>query len=86
MTLEVTNIHEAKTHLSRLLEEVAQGKEIILAKAGKPMARLVPYRVEQKPRKPGGLKETLWVSPDFEEDLPPEVLKGFSGEDSWSTS
>lgn len=82
MSIEVTNIHEAKTHLSRLVEEVAGGKEIILAKAGKPMARLVPYRVEQKPRRPGGLKGKLWVSPDFDEPLPTEILKGFLGEGS----
>lgn len=82
MSIEMTNIHEAKTHLSRLLEEVAQGKEIILAKAGKPMARLIPYHAEQKPRRPGTCKKDLWVSPDFDEPLPEEILQEFWGKDA----
>jgi len=62
------NIHEAKTHLSRLLEKVQAGEEITISKAGKPVARLVPYKEPEPPkRKPGSLKGKIWMSPDFDE-------------------
>jgi prevent-host-death family protein len=65
--MDVTNIHEAKTHLSRLLDRVASGEEIVIAKAGKPVARLVPYKESLKPnRKPGSMKGKIWISPDFD--------------------
>lgn len=80
--MEITNIHKAKTHLSRLVDEAAQGKEIILAKAGKPMAKLVPYREAAKVRKAGRLKKTLWVAEDFDAALPSEILQDFYGEGS----
>jgi prevent-host-death family protein len=65
--MQLTNIHEAKTHLSKLVERVAAGEEIIIGKAGKPVARLIPYR-EPKPRKrkPGAWKGKVWISPDFD--------------------
>ena len=67
--MDVTNIHEAKTHLSRLLERVAGGEEIIIARAGKPVARLVPFKESLKPnRKPGSLKGKIWISPDFDKE------------------
>lgn len=73
----VVNIHEAKTHLSRLLEQAMAGEEVILAKAGKPCARLVPIS-EQKPvRKPGRLKGK--VDHDFFEPLPPGELALWEG-------
>ena len=56
---QIVNIHEAKTHLSRLLEQVHAGEEIILAKAGKPYARLVPLAVKPMMRRPGRLKGQL---------------------------
>jgi prevent-host-death family protein len=59
------NIHEAKTHLSRLVERAAAGEEIIIAKAGKPMARLVPPAEKaRKPRVPGMLKGKLYIAED----------------------
>lgn len=62
------NIHEAKTHLSRLLEKVQAGEEITISKAGKPVARLVPYQEPKPPkRQPGSLKGKIWISPDFDE-------------------
>jgi len=75
------NIHEAKTHLSRLVERAAAGEEIIIGKAGKPMAVLVRYQGSKKtPRKPGGWKGKAWISPDF--DRPDrEIEKLFYGED-----
>lgn len=72
------NVHEAKTHLSRLLERVAAGEEIVLGKAGRPVARLVPYRESRPPRQPGALEGRIWIAPDFD-DLDPEVLDAFEG-------
>ena len=66
------NIHEAKTHLSRLVERAAAGEEIIIAKAGKPMAKLVPYAPPIAPRKGGFLSDQVWESSDCwepDEDL-----------------
>ena len=56
---EMVNVHEAKTHLSRLLEEVHAGKEIILAKGGRPYARLLPLEAKASGRQPGRLKGAL---------------------------
>jgi len=74
------NIHEAKTHLSRLLERVARGEEIVIAKAGKPVAKLVPYQQDQGPRSPGGWEGRVRIAPDFDE-LPPELASAFGAED-----
>jgi prevent-host-death family protein len=60
------NIHEAKTHLSRLVEDVAAGGEILIAKGGRAMARLVPLRRDDTPRRPGLLKGKLRIADDFE--------------------
>jgi prevent-host-death family protein len=59
------NIHDAKTHFSELVAEVEQGGEVVIARAGKPVARLVPYETPQ-PRKPGLLKGKIWMAPDFD--------------------
>jgi prevent-host-death family protein len=79
--MAVTNIHEAKTHLSRLLERVEAGEEIIIAKAGHPVARLVPYRLPKTPpfRRPGSMKGKIWMSRDFDQ-LPDDVAAAFRGE------
>jgi prevent-host-death family protein len=62
------NIHEAKTHLSRLLERVEKGEEIVIARSGKPVAVLQPYREKPKePRKLGGWEGQVWISDDFDE-------------------
>lgn len=69
------NIHQAKTQLSKLVEEAAQGKEIIIAKAGKPIAKLVPLeKTERKPRIPGGMKGQIWMADDFDEPMSEEEL------------
>ncbi len=60
------NIHQAKTHLSRLVEDVASGSEILIAKGGRPMARLVPLRRDDSPRRPGLLKGKLKISEEFD--------------------
>ena len=72
------NVHDAKTHLSRLLERVAQGEEVIIAKSGRPVAKLV--RVAAEPRRPGRLKGRIHMGPDFDEPLPDEILRAFQGE------
>lgn len=73
------NIHEAKTHLSRLLVRVASGEEIVISKAGVPLARLVPFRGESGER-PLGLDRDLYRVPtDFNHTLPDDVLADFEG-------
>jgi prevent-host-death family protein len=72
------NVHDAKTHFSRLLDRVAQGEEIIIAKSGRPVAKLV--RVAAEPRKPGRLKGRIRIAPGFEEPLPDGILAAFRGE------
>ncbi len=75
----IANIHHAKTHLSALLSRVAKGEEIILAKAGTPIAKLVPYRKSSSMRKPGGWEGKVYMSPDFD-DLPKSLRSAFRGE------
>ena len=66
--MKVTNIHEAKTHFSKLVERAAAGEEIVIGKAGKPVARLIPYGSSDKvsKRRPGAWKGRVWISPDFD--------------------
>jgi prevent-host-death family protein len=73
------NIHEAKTHLSQLLEEAARGDEIIIAKAGKPIARLVAVDSDTTPRPRGLLNGKIWIADDFDAPLPDEILQSFTG-------
>jgi prevent-host-death family protein len=67
------NIHDAKTHLSRLLERVAMGEEVIIAKAGKPVAKLVPVGARPKKRLLGSAKGEFTVPEDFNAPLPKEI-------------
>jgi len=76
--MEIVNVHEAKTHLSRLLERVLAGEEILIAKAGNPVARLT--RVVREPRRPGRLKGRITISPDFDAPLPEPMAAAFRGE------
>ena len=64
------NIHQAKTHLSRLVEDVAGGAEVLIAKGGRPMARLVPLRRDETPRRAGLLKGKLRIADEFDRVLP----------------
>jgi prevent-host-death family protein len=75
----IVNIHDAKTHLSRIVDEVAAGAEVIIAKAGKPMARLVPLAPPVKQKRLGLLKGKLRVPDDFNAPLDEEVLASFEG-------
>jgi prevent-host-death family protein len=74
------NIHEAKTHLSRLLARVAAGEEVVLAKAGKPIASLVPFRKLKGERPLGIDKGRYRVPDDFDAALPENLLAAFEGE------
>ena len=67
------NIHEAKTHLSRLLERVAMGEEVIIAKAGTPVAKLVPVKSGPRKRMLGSAKGKFTVPDDFNDPLPKEI-------------
>jgi prevent-host-death family protein len=69
-------MHEAKTHLSRLVERAAAGEEVVIAKAGKPMAKLVPYREERKERQPGIWRGKVVIHDDFDE-LPADIQAAF---------
>jgi prevent-host-death family protein len=80
--MAMINTHEAKTHLSRLLERVAGGEEIVIGKAGKPIAKLVPYIERKEPRKLGTLKGKIWLAPDWDSDeTNEEIARLFYGED-----
>jgi prevent-host-death family protein len=71
------NVHEAKTTFSRLLERVALGEEVVIAKAGRPVARLVPIVSEVRERHPGSARSEVWVGPDFDAPLPEDVQSSF---------
>ena len=79
MSTLVFNIHEAKTNLSRIVDDVAAGAVVIIAKAGKPMARLVPFDVPVKAKKLGLLKGKIKVPEDFNAPLDEETLARFEG-------
>jgi prevent-host-death family protein len=74
------NIHEAKTHLSRLLQRVAAGEDVTIARAGKPVARLVAVEPEKMKVRPLGFdRGRVWVADDFDAPLPDDLLKAFYG-------
>ena len=75
--LDTVNVHEAKTHLSRLLERVEHGEEIVIARAGKPIARLVPLEPAPARRLFGRYRGQIWMSEDLDEPLPWQVFPGF---------
>ena len=72
----IRNISQAKAELSALIESVQKGNEVILAKAGKPVAKLVAYSGPAGPRKPGAMKGEIWIAPDFD-SLPPDMAEEF---------
>ena len=63
---DLINIHEAKTHFSRLVERVEAGEELIIARAGRPVARLVPITTRTEPRRPGRWRGQVVIAPDFD--------------------
>ena len=74
--MQVINIHQAKTNLSKLIEKTSKGEEVIISRAGRPVAKLVAYKEQLQPRKPGALKGKIWMSDDFN-DEDPEINKLF---------
>lgn len=78
--MHVANIHEAKTHLSSLIARAAAGEEILIARAGKPVARLIAYQGEKPPQRIAGIwKGRVKMSRDFDE-LPESIAAAFRGE------
>ena len=71
------NIFEAKTQLSKLVEKAERGEDVIIARAGKPVARLTQLYPEKPKVRFGGLKGKIWIADDFDAPLPPEVLAEF---------
>lgn len=79
--MKTLNLYEAKTHLSALVEEAAAGEEIIIAKNGKPMARLVSVENVRRRREPGGWEGQVQVSDDFDAPLPDDIIDLFYADD-----
>ena len=75
--MTIVNVHEAKTHLSRLLERVEQGEEIVIARNNQPIARLVAHIAPE--RRPGSLRGRMRIADDFNDPLPDEVADAFGG-------
>lgn len=75
--MTIVNVHEAKTHLSRLLERVEQGEEIVIARNNRPIARLVAHTGTE--RRPGSLQGRLRIGEDFDDPLPDELIDAFGG-------
>ena len=71
------NMHEAKTHFSKLVTRVLNGEEVVIAKSGKPVAKLVPIEPESKERKPGSAKGRIVMADDFDAPLPDDILADF---------
>ncbi|MCL2626366.1 MAG: type II toxin-antitoxin system Phd/YefM family antitoxin [Cystobacterineae bacterium] len=77
--MQKLNIHEAKTHFSQLVDAAANGEEIVIAKAGRPTARLVPMERAKVTRRFGGLKGKLRIAEDFNAPLPDDFISAFEG-------
>lgn len=78
--MPTVNIHEAKTHLSKLLARVARGEEVVIARAGRPVARLVPVTTARRMDQILGIdKGRIWIARDFTARLPEYVLAAFEG-------
>lgn len=78
--MKIANIHEAKTQLSKLIEAVLQGEDVIISKAGKPLVKMIPYIPHSQPRKPGYWQGKVTMAEDFD-ILPESVINGFMGEE-----
>lgn len=75
------NIHDAKTHFSKLINQTLTGEDVIIARDGKPVVRLVPYTKEVEIRRGGQFKGLIHISDDFDAPLPDELLKQFYGDE-----
>jgi len=79
MTMVRVNVHEAKTHLSRLLDQAMAGEEVVIMRSGKPLVRLTPLEWAPLPRQLGTAKGDFVVPDDFDEPLSDEILAQFEG-------
>lgn len=77
--MHIVNIHEAKTQFSKLVESAMNGEETIIAKSGKPVAKLVPIFLEKPKRRLGVLKGKIKIADDFDTPLPEDILSSFEG-------
>ncbi len=77
--MKTVNIHDAKTHLSKLIARARKGEEIVLAKAGKPVAKIVPFEPAPQRRVPGSARGQFTMSDDFDAPLPDDILDAFEG-------
>ena len=74
--MNISNIHEAKSNLSKLIEKVEHGEEVIIARSGKPVAKLIPYQTNQTPRTGGQWKGKVKIAADFDK-LPKDIAEAF---------
>ncbi len=79
--MAITNIHDAKSQLSKLIERAMNGEDVVIAKAGQPMVRLVPIGKDESPRSGGQWRGRVRIAPDFD-DLPDEIASAFGVEPS----
>lgn len=77
--MTIMNIHQAKTHFSQLVEQAVKGGEVIIAKAGVPILKLVPLAMVKPKRIPGALKGKIRIADDFDAPLPDDLLDSFEG-------
>jgi antitoxin (DNA-binding transcriptional repressor) of toxin-antitoxin stability system len=75
--MTIVKMHEAKTQLSRLIQTIQGGEEVVIARGNKRVAKLIPYEVVRPVRKPGYLKGKMKVSADFDAPLPEEIIDSF---------
>lgn len=80
----VIDVDDAQTNLATLMERVANGEVLVLGRAGRPIARLVPYAMPRQPRQSGRLSGRVWAAPDFDE-TPARTIADFEGEDAGSS-
>ncbi|MGH2572458.1 MAG: type II toxin-antitoxin system Phd/YefM family antitoxin [Actinomycetota bacterium] len=73
----MVNIHDAKTHFSRLIQRVQKGEEVVIAKSGRPVAKLIPISGPGGKRTPGSARGQVTISPDFDAPLPEDIRRAF---------
>ena len=83
--MKQVNVNEADTQLSDLLDQVERGEEVVIARAGRPVARLVPLRPAREPRRPGLMRGKIRIEDGFD-DTPVDVIEAFEGADGSATS
>lgn len=77
--MKPTNVYQAKSRLSELIDRAIAGEEVVIARNGRPVARLVPYAAAGGRRKLGVIRDKVWMAKDFDAPLPERLLAGFEG-------